>query len=145
MTVSRVPQFKADLVEALRAEMPDVQVEYAWPGPTAKYECLFLGDVQGDSTIPVMKAGRKIRQENYTVEVIVWVHHNAATPLAAAKCEARAFELMSSVEDVLANNPQFSAVTQFSIASDFATEWAANEKGWSIQLTRQISVQDRLI
>lgn len=144
-TTSRVPQFKADLLAAIRAKVTGVQAEYAWPGPNTKPESIYFGEtVTGTSVVPSMRSGRVARQEDYTVTVVAWAYQPASNPLAAAAAEARAFELMAAVEDVLADDPAFSERVQWATAADFKSELLPYEKGWAVELTRSVDIQDRL-
>lgn len=143
-TTSQAPQFKADLVTALRAGLPGVQVEYAWPGPNTESECVYLDRVEGTVSYPALMAGRKMRQEDYTVDVVIWVHQPDTSPLAFQECESRAFQLRAAIEDALAADPGFSSASKWALEDSFETEPQPYEHGWAIALTLQVSVMDRL-
>lgn len=144
-TTSRAPQFKRDLLDAIKAKIPGVQVEYQWPGPNTRPEAIFLGNISGASSVPSMKSGRRSRDETYSVEVYVWVFRPDGTPLNGYDVEARAFELKAALDDVLADDPTFGGTVQWAGAdTTFDTEWQAVDKGWGVQLLTRVDVNDRL-
>lgn len=100
-TVSTAPVVKTRLLELLTAAATGVQVGRHHPGDALEPESIFTGRVRGNSEIPVARAGRKKREEEYTIEVWFVVAH-ATTQLDA---ELRAFELLGLLEDLLANDP----------------------------------------
>lgn len=159
-TTSTIPTVKAQLVTkfttALATASPSagqVQVAYAWPGPNTKSEAVFLGyhpelrDIRLESVseIPTIKAGRKQRQENYTVPVTIWTFHPEYTPDRADDCEARAFVLFGHLEDELADDVQIGLGSiQWARLGDYSsTLWPFN-KGWACELVFEVDVQARL-
>lgn len=159
-TTSTVPTVKAQLVTkfttALATASRDdgqVPVTYAWPGPATQPECVFLGpnpqtaDLRLDlsSDIPTIKAGRKQRQESYTVRVTVWEWRPDLTATGAATVEAQAFALAAEIEDVLANDPQagLSSVQWIKVES-LASTLFPFEKGWACELAMDLNVAARL-
>lgn len=118
-TTSTAPVVKTRLLELLAAAATGVQVERHHPGDALAHEAIFTGRVRGTSSIPVAKAGRKKREEEYTIEVWFVVAH-ATTELDA---ELRAFELLGLLEDALANDP--------TLAQDATTR--ATLDGWETE------------
>lgn len=148
-TTSTVTDFKSALIAALaaRPDMTGVQVVYSWPGPTTRPEAVFFGEsLSGESEIPTIKAGRKQRSETYELEIVCWVFLTASTPTTGAQeAEARAFELMQSVDDLLADDPQVGVqFVQWARLGNFESLLAPVEKGWACALSRKINVQARL-
>lgn len=148
-TTSTVTDFKSALVAALalRAELANVQVAYAWPGPQTRPEAIFFGEsLSGESEVPTIKAGRKQRSETYDLEIVCWVFHTAGTAATGAQsAEARAFELMQSVDDLLADDPRAGvAYVQWARLGSFDSQLAPSDKGWACALSRTINVQARL-
>lgn len=154
-TNSTVPTIKAQLVSQFRAELT-VPVDYAWPGPNAEDQCVFLGQhpgvseeirIDGTSEIPTIKAGRKQRQEDYTVRVTVWSFRPDLTSDGAQECETSAFAMFSEIEDVLADDPQIglaaTAVQAVTVAS-YASTLFPFKTGWACQLAVDLRVQARL-
>lgn len=159
-TSSTVPTVKARLVTefttALATASPaggQVQVAYAWPGSNTQLEVVFLGyhpdlrDIRLEalSEIPTIKAGRKHRQETYTVPVTVWTFDPKYTADKAQQCEARAFALFDPLQDALADDPQIglSAIQSAMLGDYAATLWPFN-KGWACELVFEVNVAARL-
>lgn len=153
-TSSTVPTVKARLVSVLSAALA-VPVTYAWPGPESEPECVFLGphpqtaDIRLDlsSSIPTIKAGRKHRQEDYTVRVTVWSFRPELTSVDAAACEQRAFELAAEVEDILADDPRLglgAGVIQLAEVDSVASTLFPFQSGWATELAIDIAVRARL-
>lgn len=147
-TTSVVTTAKQALVAALQAssELEGVKVAYAWPGPGAKPEQVFLGASRFVQRIANLKTGRKHRQETVQVDLIVEVWHGGRTVDKADEIEARAFEILAAVENVLADTPRFHDDIQWGEpASQGATSDAIEfEKGWAWRLVYPITVNARL-
>lgn len=153
-TTSTVATVKAQLVSQLDAALT-VPCTYAWPGKSTAAECVFLGphpetaDIRLDlsSSIPTMKAGRKQRQEEYTVRVTVWVFRPDLTTADAATCETRAFAILADIEDVLANDTRIglgSAVIHHMSIDSIASTLFPFQTGWACELGIDIAVEARL-
>lgn len=149
MTTSSMIDVKRRLVELLaaRPELATVEVAYAWPGPNTRNEALFFGEAaEGTSTVPTIAAGRKQRQEDYDLELVAWVFMpgNTGAPGAEA-AEVRAFQLMESVDNLLADNPRLgTAYLQWARLGAFESRLAVNDKGWACAHSRTIHVGARL-
>lgn len=100
-TTSRTVAIKQRLVSLVAAALPGVQVVYGFPGDALEREAIYTGKARVDSTIPSSKAGRKIREEVVTVDVVIAVQDPDGDYESA---EARALVLLAAVEDVLAND-----------------------------------------
>ena len=92
-TISAVPAVKNALVTTLaaRAGLNGVSVTYSWPGTSmpagggsGAIEAIFLGATDVQSHIPSMKAGRKLRQEEFTQDCVIWVIQPGGSPEDAA-------------------------------------------------------------
>lgn len=153
-TTSTVPTVKAQLVTLFDAAL-DVPVTYAWPGPDSAAECVFLGphpqtaDIRLDlsSSIPTIKAGRKQRQEEYTVRVTVWSFRPELTTEDAATCEQRAFVLAAEVEDALADDPRLglgAGVVQYAEVDSIASTLFPFQSGWATELAIDVRIHARL-
>jgi hypothetical protein len=107
-TISTVPAVKKALYDALTAGLGGVQVSYGHPSAAlVERQVVYVGDVQMDYSVPVMRAGRQPRQEEFTVEVIVNVAPARGEP---SEAEAEAFALLAAVEDVVADDPTLGGV-----------------------------------
>lgn len=157
-TITTVPAFRAAVVSALRlhptvlagndpeeiSQPGAVPVSSGHPGDTMGPEGIYLGEVDGNMEIPTIRAGRKKRDEDYTVEVVCFTGSTDDAPDAA---ETRAFELGGALEDILANDPtlavegvQWASISAFqeSVAFD------ATANGWVARVTYSVSVKARL-
>lgn len=160
-TVSTVPTVKAGLVSRFSTALVtaslsggQVPVTYAWPGPSAAPECVFLGphpetaDIRVDlsHTIPTIKSGRKQRQESYTIPVTVWCWRPDLTSSGAATAEAQAFALAGHLEDELADDVQagLGSVVQKITVDEIRSTLFPFQKGWGCELTLDLLVEARL-
>lgn len=87
-----------------RANLSQVQVEYSWPGRNTDNESIWTTiPLDSDSSIPVMKADRKKRDESYRFDVICQVVKPGGTIKDA---NDRAQELLAEVDGALADDPK---------------------------------------
>lgn len=121
-TSSTYVAFKQQLVDQLTVALAEsgrnhnpVQVSYWWPAGNTDADCVYLGrrpdlgvNPSGriESRIPTIKAGRKQRQESYTVEVTVQTVRNDLTAGEAETAEAWAFSILDKIDDLLADDSQ---------------------------------------
>lgn len=143
-TTSTFPDVKAAIVTAVEAAAPSgVDVSYAWQ-PWGQSDQIFLGDVEGTSTIPTVKSGRKQRQESYRIDAVIRVVD--ADSDDAAVTEARAETLMAVLGDVLADDPQISAATaiQWAMVGDFTSRIVPRDRGRACEIVVGIEVEARL-
>lgn len=152
-TTSTIPTVKAALVTALsgRTNLATVHVVYAWDGQAMPAEAIFLDPPEAthrtNSTIPVMRAGRKSREEAYTVVAVVQVIQDGGTANAAATTEARAFALLAELENTLADDPTLSnaggVTTRMSIAN-YERRLTPAGSGWMSRIDVDIDCRFRL-
>ena len=102
-TRSTVPTVRAALVALLSARpaLANVQVSYSHPGDALEHESIFLGDMRATAELATVRAGRRTRNESYTIDV--WVEVNSDGPTAQT-CEERAWTLLGELEDQLADD-----------------------------------------
>lgn len=145
-TTSTVPTFKTALIAALQARsgLQGVTIAYAWPGPTSTAEMVALGRVEDSVDIPIMKAGRRHRDEDYTLDVVIWCSKPGSTPLKANDVEARAYEIKAELEDLLAESPQLITEILWAEYAGHDSEFVPLDKGWAWQLTARVRVRARL-
>lgn len=121
-TVSTVPAVKSALVTLLTSQLPGIQVKYGRPADNQlARECVYVAEAVGNHRIPVFKGtGRKPREERYSVEVVVAVIQERGE---VSVSEARAFELLEAVENVVADDPTLGGVDGLihAIAGDWET------------------------
>ena len=154
-TTSTVPTVKAQLVTKITTAITPIPAYSAWPGPKTPPKCVFLGphpetaDIRLDlsSSIPTIKAGRKQRQEEYTVRVTVWTFRPDLTTVDAQTCETEAFAVLADIEDELADDPRIGlgvAVVQFLEVTSVASTLFPFQAGWACELAVDIAVRARL-
>lgn len=159
-TTSTVPAVKKQIVDKLKTALASasrdegqVPVTYAWPGPATQPECVFLGpnpqtaDLRLDlnSDIPTIKAGRKQRQETYTVRITVWEWRPDLNAVGAETAEDDAFKLAAKIEDVFADDPTIGlSQIQWAKVDTLASTLWPFEKGWGCELAIDIDVAARL-
>lgn len=152
-TNSTIPTVKAKLVELFAAAV-DVPVFYAWPGPSTPPKCVFLGRhpelddirIDGQSELATIQAGRKQRQESYTVPVTAWTFRPDLDSTAAKTCEVEAFDLAAHLEDVVADDPTIGlgpGVQRVVLETQTPTLFPF-QKGWACELALGFAVQARL-
>lgn len=83
-----------------------VQVEPGYPGDTQTDESVWVDGLDGDVEIPVMTAGRKMRDDEFKVPFAVRV---AGLPTLDATM-ARLSEIVAALEDELADDPGLGAL-----------------------------------
>lgn len=147
-TTSTLPAFIDALLAAMQTALPGVQVSEAWPGPgITQDETLFIGGevTSWDVDIPTMKAGRKQRQETYTVTLEAWVAQPGKLRAESANAaRTRAVEIIDSVDSFLADDPELIASIQHARITSRGASLVPFEKGWSCQATASIEVAARL-
>lgn len=111
-TSSGVPTVKTALVAQLqlRSGLSGVQVSYGWLGLAQLGESITLDppDDQAQpagARIPTLKAGRKGREETFTVVASIQVARGGQNAAAAEATELRGFELLAEVDGLLADDP----------------------------------------
>lgn len=147
---------KAALIAQIAAALPAVQVSYAWPGPQTESISIFGGRHPAfsgqaatiHSTIPVMAAGRRQRQETYQVELTLWTYRPDLTPADAQAGEQAGFDLLAGLENVLANTPRLGLTSILWAKLDHVDVTDAGpvffEKGWASVLVAYVEVEARL-
>jgi len=118
-TSSTVPTARAALVAALTGAFPTAQVAYSHPGDAREPESVYLGGARLTSEIATIRAGRKKRQEHYTIDV--WFDVTGDGPDAQAAVE-RAWEMAGELEDILADDPSLGLGQPFLAVIGDATE-----------------------
>jgi hypothetical protein len=154
-TTTTVPTIKTQLVSQLQARtnLSGVTIAYSWPGTvmpagTGPIEVIFLGKVDVDASIPSLKAGRKQRQEDYTLDVVFWVIQPFDRPDRAQDSEARCLVLFNELEDLLAEDPLIgltASTLQWMKIVGWDIEHAPVQKGWATQIVAKLEVHARLV
>lgn len=148
-TTSTLGVFRAALVTAFDTDVLAGKVYYAWPGPqVAKgaHEVLWFDEIpQWSQGIPNMKAGRKQRQETYTLEGVLWVAQPDTGVTGAQACFERALVLAAVCENALADDVQVGETgIQWSLLADRTAALIPHENGWAALLTMRFEGNARL-
>ncbi|MGH3942625.1 MAG: hypothetical protein ACRDTG_29180 [Pseudonocardiaceae bacterium] len=148
-STSTIGLARAALVTALDTGELTGKVHYAWPGPKAAkqaYELLWIDRIpQWSQAIPNIKAGRKQRQETYTFELVLWVAKPELTAAGARQTFDRAVELLTVVENALAEDVQLGqSAIQWMLLADREVDLVPYETGWGVQIMPRIQGNARL-
>lgn len=146
-TTSTVPAVIDGLLAGMKAK--NLAAFEQWPGPTAAPEMVVLGTVTWDDyAIATIKAGRKHRQENWSVGFELYAMGvEGSTPAAPKAARDRAFELLESVEDLLADDVRAgtTGVTVQWVATRLdEAEPRVFEKGWGYRIKGAFVAHSRL-
>lgn len=146
MAGSTIVAVKQSLVTDLKAigGMADVSISYAHPGERGGKEIVYCGNVRSGEHDPVaLRAGRRLREENYDLDVHVIV---SGTKLTEDGSETRALVLGKLIEEHVADNPKLNTVNvAFAVVSAIELETLSTSNGPLTQLTLTVSVKARLL
>lgn len=142
---SSVPAVKRALVEQIKSALPDIDVERMHPGAVEPSECIYLGNVRGNHTPAAMRTGRMPRDEEYVLDLYC---ESVKPGPDAGDAEDRAFELLTAVEDTLANDNTLAGTLHSGYAH--AGNWSAvtyfdeGTRGWGCTIRLEVAVKTRL-
>lgn len=154
-TVSIIPTVAAQLKALLAAEVTSdllgggpVPVFDAWPSAVSPSDYIVIGDCEdGMHTYPVMKAGRKKREERYYQMVHIVTHRPG---LEALDAKSAALYLFNQLEDEIADDPAIGLgateptlrlqVERFELRCTTETTYM----GWRCQINAYVLVNCRL-
>lgn len=101
-TTSIITATRARLVALLTAALPTVQVDYAYREPFPA-EVVYVGDVRASNNVADIRAGRKARDVEFTMDVFLVVTKDGDDQQTTdERCEV----LYAALEDVLADDPK---------------------------------------
>lgn len=148
-TTSTLGVFRAAMVTALNTGALAGKVHYAWPGPQiAKggHEVLWFDEMPAWSqTIPNLKAGRKQRQETYTLEGVLWVAQPDVGVDGAQATFERALELAAVPENALADDVTVGETgIQWALLAERTAALIPHENGWASMITMRFEGNARL-
>lgn len=143
---STIPAVKAALIARLSAvqALGEIQLNVGYPGESfIEREAIYTDRVSGEHRIANIKAGRKHRDEEYKLTVVVSVVNDFG---GVTDAETRAFELLQYVEDELADDPSLGDVDgvvhatpgEFRELSDPTTNGAACVIEFDINVTARL-------
>lgn len=145
-TTSSVPTARLALVNLLTVApaLSGVQVGYSHPGDAVEVDSVYLGDVSGRQGPATMKAGRRTRDETYTVDVFVETTVDGPTAQGASE---RAWLLATAVEDVVANDATLGLSAPFwAVVGDMSERVGFDEdrRGWASRIRIGVECRGRL-
>lgn len=96
--------FKTKLIALLQGKeaVNGVQISYGFPGDKLEQDAVYTATCIGRVEITLMQGGRKQRDDNFDLTVVVLTGQHGLTP---EQGEARAAVLLSAIEDVFADDP----------------------------------------
>lgn len=143
-TSSTIPDVCDALVRLLRAALPGVQVSDGRPANAQiQRECVYLDNVDGDSSLPVMRSGRKSRQEDYSLEVVCYVA-GVRGDLSVAR--RRGSELRDAVCDALVNDTSLGSIdgVQQAVPGSFRQALEYLDEGPVCLTVTEVEVKSRI-
>ena len=152
-TTSVVPTVIDRIVAAVTAEMTgslaDVKTAQAWPGPEAKRRMFLLGETTWPRyAIATIKAGRKQRDERFSIEFEAWVLGTKnTTPSNPGPARDEAFAMVAEAENVLADDPSIglgNTVQWVQIQPKSAGPRQFEKGGWAYRITGDFVALARL-
>lgn len=148
MSTTSAPTIRAALIAALqdRLAMKDVAVTHVWQGQADEQQRVYLGNTSADLAFATIRAGRKKREEDYTIQLIIDVEDPTDWGPAS---EARAFELAGDVDDLLAADPALGLsatlpTLRIHVSHLEQASGALENAGLGTRITLTLSVQSRL-
>lgn len=145
-TTTTLPTVKDAIITLLNGDstFDDVQVSYGYPGDNAtQEESIWLGFAEADVDITALRAGRKRRDETYTLQVIVEVIKVGGTQEEA---DERCAALAGAVESAIADDLQLDLGSTIFWA--YVTGWnqvgGAIDRGHACRMELELTIQARL-
>ena len=121
-----------------------VQVASGYLGAdSARHESIQLTDVT-NATQSWGMVGNRRRDEEYTLNGLVWAMKAGKNEAVIKAARDRAFELLAEIEDYLRLDPTIGATTKVSELSAYPFEQGANEEGRYCQIDFQITCKKDL-
>lgn len=88
------------LVDAIRAEASGVAVDHGFPGDQWQHEHIWIADVTGDVTYPVVAANQWIRDDRFVIAVAIVAAQPGQEPAAQlARTETLLFYVEAAVHN----------------------------------------------
>lgn len=148
-TTSTVPAVLDAFLTLVNGALADVTAFEQWPGAAAAPEMVVLGEVEWDDEyIATVKAGRKQRQEDWSVEFEVFIFHTPGTvPDDPKPARDRAFAVLADIEDVCANDPKLgldAGTVQYAGLRPTSAGPRKFEKAWAYRIAARLYVSARL-
>lgn len=151
-TTTTVPAVIDALLTTINADLTAVTAYEVWPGPEASDEMVVFGDIRWtDYRIATVKTARKQRDEEYEIDWFIYVAGEpGTTPDVPKPARDRAFEIMESLENVLAADPAaglgYASIIsiQVSPGEEPTGPVLIGERGWAYRIPGKFTIQARL-
>lgn len=148
MSTTTAPTVRAQLITLLAARpgLAGVLVTPVWQGDAATQEQMYLGKTSADLDFATIRAGRKKREEDYAVDLVIDVERPDDW---GPDSEERAFALAAEVDDLVADDPAIGLgatlpTLRIHVSHLEQTSGALAEGGIGTRITLTLSVQSRL-
>lgn len=152
-TTSTVPAVIDALLDTINTDLAGVTAYETWPGPEASDEMVVLGAIRWtDYKIATVKTARKQRDEEYEIDWFIYAAgETGTTPDDPKPQRDRAFEIMESLENVLADDPaaglgHASIISIEVVPGDDDTQPYVypETKGWAYRIAGKFRIRARL-
>jgi hypothetical protein len=160
-TTSQYVNAKSTLVTLLTAGIITAgltaEAHYAWPGAATPPDCIFLGrhpdlvpnpltaSSPFDSEDPVMKMGRRQRQQEFDIEATIWSFRPDLSPDDAQEAETGGFALFDVFDGVIADNPRLGLSSlQSAELTSAPSSLVPFQKGWASVIVPTVRIKSRL-
>lgn len=149
-TTSTLPSIIPALCTAFTEALPGgVKCHPVWPGPGATGEMVWLTQVTWDEyEDPVLKSGRRQRQEDYSVHFELIAIDKIATPANPTPALERGMVLFAALENVLADDAKLSdsgVYIQRAMIRPETAEFSVFENGFGYHIAGVVEVHARLL
>lgn len=117
------------LVRQIRDRFPEIQVEPGWPGDLLAAEAVWVDQLDGEVSIPVLSAGRKYRDDRFTIPFEIRVAGKGTLDATMTRLS----EIVAGIEDDLADDPglgTFDGLISAEITSERMTAGEIRNVGW---------------
>lgn len=130
-----------------------VPFTFAWPGKSTEPICAFLGVHPGVADIvldasgedPVMKAGRRQRQEEYDVTITIWAFRPELSTADAREASVSAWSAFDDIDDVFRNDSDLGVDgVQHMVITDYQRRLFPFNSGWACEIRVTVNVKARI-
>jgi hypothetical protein len=141
---------RARLVEACGTGELEGKFHYAWPGAEiskGRHEVFWIDDIpKWNQSIPNLKAGRKQRQEEFSIEIVGWVSRPGEPGDVGARATfERMLELLAVLENNMADDVQLeNSAFQWLQLTERVPDLVPHERGWACMVVSTVEGQARL-
>lgn len=117
----------------------------AWQ-PWKTPEQVFIGSVDGESEIPTLKAGRKQRTEDYSVEVVLRSGQPGGSASEVRAVKQTCLGYYAALDDILADDPTLGVDVLWMVLDSFEmrTQPVPDFSGWGCEIIATVTVSARL-